>query len=152
MNPAKIIYIDGRGVSITKHTLKVKEDSFPVKTLSYRPVVVVPDRTPAGLIFLAGFALIIFGFIKISASGMMISETKSLAPAFFLFLGFIVLLGSLIAGFMSRERYAIQITTSSGVKNIVTHRTKEYITKIIHRLNTAVTENHEYYREIQQVA
>lgn len=142
MKPAKILYIDGQGVSVTRFTLKVKDRSYPVKTLSYRPVMLSPRRFPAMITFTIGLILITGGYVKaISPSALVGFEEKILLPFMAIYAGLVVMSLSLIAAFMTRERYALQITTSEGVKNVVVSRKKSHITKIIHKLNFAASQH-----------
>jgi hypothetical protein len=160
MNPTKILYIDGQGVSVTRFTLKVKNQSFPVKTLSYRPVMVTPRRLPAMIAFIVGLVLLTSGYVKaISPAHLIGFEERVLLPAAAIYVGLLIMGLSLLAAFMTRERYALQITTSEGVRNIVVSRKKSYIMKIVHRLHYAASLQHHHEKaaqereaEIQQVA
>ncbi len=148
MNPAKFLYIDKHGVSLTRHTLKVREKSFPVKIISYRPVILKAKKFPGIMTLLVGFILCTSGYLKAATA------VETGLPVMAVYAGLGMTAAGVLIFFLTRERYALQITTSAGVKNVVTSHDKEYIATIVHALDSTVAGNNmAFHRErMQQVA
>jgi len=143
MKASEFIYEDKQGVSLTRFALNVNDHSYRLKIMSYRPVVIGAQRLP-------GLTVVVLG-VLLSALGYGYAASLSLLsiPMFALYVGLAMILAGLTTFFMIRERYALQITTSAGVKNVLTSHNQEYIHNLIEKLNEAHSETNS---EMQQVA
>ncbi len=131
MRPAKLLYIDRHGISVTRFTLKVKHNAYPIKTISYRPVEWKPANFRIISVLILGLVLSASGYANAATNSVLTFSTVAL------FIGILLLPFALIALFLNQKRYALQISSSKGVKNIIVRRQKESILKIVQALDTA---------------
>ncbi len=155
MNASKIVYIDGNGVSVTRYCLKIKNHSYPLKEImKYNPVALSPKRFFGLLLTLLGIMIITMGYISAPASiGLteMVREHSFHPTMMGLYLGIIFILGGIIEMAAIRKRYALQIVTTEGIKNVVISQKKEYITRIIHILNIVIAnDDYAHHPSIQK--
>ncbi len=137
MDAIKTVYSDTQGISVTLNTLKVKEISYPLKEIiGYRPIA-VNAKGFYGFLFLIISILVTAGYAKLV--GIKISIGMVNIPVLSLCFGLCMALLALCV-VMFRKRYALQIITRKGVKNILVSHKKEYISKIIHSLNVAISD------------
>ena len=140
MAPDKVIYTDGRDVTVTDSTLMVRNTSYHLKGITKLSFWTIrPERWPAVLLLLFGITAAVLGFLgliptdmnMVTDEGVVSGNTLALWVGMSLALvGFLVLL-------FSRERYAVRIGTAEGEKNAVVSRKREYIAQIVDALHSA---------------
>ena len=66
MTPEKVIYTDGRDVTVTDSALKVKNTSYNLNGITKLTLWTIhPDRWPAIVLLLLGLAAAVLGFMKL---------------------------------------------------------------------------------------
>jgi hypothetical protein len=145
MIPDKIIYTDGRDVTVTDSTLKVRKHSYMINGITKLSMWTIrPERWPGILLVLLGLVAIFFGWLGYvppsmnmqTDNGIIDSNTLALwAGAGLLLIGILVLA-------LSRERYAVRIATAEGEKNAVVSHKREYIAQIVDAMNRAFNFGH----------
>lgn len=140
MTDDKVIYTDGRDVTVTDSTLKVKNTSYRLNGITKMSLWTIrPERWPAVLLMLLGAAAAVAGFLGLipatfdlqTDSGVVGSNTLAIWTGIALaVLGLLVLL-------FAREKYAVRIGTAEGEKNAIVSRRREYIEQIVDALHSA---------------
>ena len=146
MKASELIYADNQGVSLTRLALNIKSNSYCLKIISYRPVVIYAKRLPGLTVLVLGILLSALGY------GYAVSLPSLSIAALIMYVGFGMILFGLTTFFMIRERYALQITTSAGVKNVLTSKNQRYIHNLVEKLNAVSLETPVIFKSIQQVA
>ena len=140
MIPDKVIYTDGRDVTVTDSTLTVRNTSYQLKGITKLSFWTIrPERWPAVLLLLFGIAAVVVGFLGIVPADMNMMTDEGAVSGNTLALwvgGTLALIGLLILLF-SKERYAVRIGTAEGEKNAVVSRKREYIAQIVDALHSA---------------
>jgi hypothetical protein len=140
MTEDKVIYTDGRDVTVTDSTLKVKKTAYRINGITKLSMWTIrPDRWPAVLLMLLGIAGILCGWLGLipdqmnmqTDNGVISGDTLALWIGVALFV-----IGILILA-VSRERYAVRIATAEGEKNAIVSYKREYIAQIVDALNRA---------------
>jgi hypothetical protein len=142
MIPDKVLYTDGRGITVTDSTFQVKNMSYRLNGITKHGLLTIqPERLPG--IFLAGIGILLglFGMFKLIpntvVADIQINGTYYTANYVALWIGGGLLMLGLIAILIVRERYAVRIATAEGEKNAVVSNKKEYIAQIVNALNEA---------------
>lgn len=140
MTPDRVIYTDGRDVTVTDSELKVKNTSYHLRGITKLSFWTIrPDRWPGTLLLLLGLAAAVLGFLGLvpadmnmqTDAGVISSNTLALWGGLILaFIGLLVLM-------LSRERYAVRIGTAEGEKNAVVSRKREYVAQIVDAVHSA---------------
>lgn len=140
MEPDKVIYTDGRDVTVTDSALKVKNTSYQLNGITKLSFWTIrPDRWPGILLMVLGIAAAVLGYLNMvptdmsvqTDGGMVNSNTLALWGGVTLtVIGFLLLL-------FAREKYAVRIGTAEGEKNAVVSRKREYIAQIVDALHSA---------------
>ena len=145
MAPDKIIYTDGRDVTVTDSTLKVRKHSYMINGITKLSMWTIrPERWPGILLILLGLIALFFGWLGYVPSTMnlqtenWIIDSNTLA----LWVGAGLLLIGILALALSRERYAVRISTAEGEKNAVVSHKREYIAQIVDAMNRAFNFSH----------
>ncbi|HEU5146895.1 MAG TPA: DUF6232 family protein [Chryseosolibacter sp.] len=140
MTPDKVIYTDGRDVTVTDSTLKVKSTSYKLSGITNVMMRTIhPDRWPAVLLLLLGLVAAVLGFLNLvpadmslrTDNGVVDSNTLAIWVGIALALVGILLLASM------HDRYAVRIGTAEGEKNAVVSRKREYIAQIVDAIHNA---------------
>ena len=138
----RVLYTDGRQVTITDTIFQVRNMSYQLKGITKHGLhIVKPFRLPA-IILLAFGAFLLAGTMlgimpsnlisPVTILGVTLSSNAILIAAG----AAIVLVSVLIIGLL-RERYAVRIATAEGEKDVVVSKQKEYIAQILSALNRA---------------
>lgn len=140
MAPDKVIYTDGRDVTVTDSTLKVRNTSYHLKGITKLSFWTIrPERGPGVILMLFGIAAAVLGFLNIIPADMNMVTDEGVVSGNTLALwigGALALTGLLILLF-SKKRYAVRIGTAEGEKNAVVSRKREYIAQIVDALHSA---------------
>jgi hypothetical protein len=138
MIPDKIIYTDGRDVTVTDSTLKVKNTSYQINGITKLCMWTIhPDRWPGILLLLVGIGAAVCGYLGYIPPSINIKTDNGVISGNTLFLwGGVALavIGLLIVALM-RDRYAVRIATAEGEKNAIVSSKREYIQQIVDALN-----------------
>jgi hypothetical protein len=138
----KVIYTDGRDVTVTYSTLKVRKHEYIIRGITKHGLMILkPHRWPGLLLVAMGVVMAVFGILRIvpalGMQGAYINDAFVSSNTIALWTGLAVaLIGILIVGLM-RERYAVRIATAEGEKDAVVSHKKEYIAQIVDALNQA---------------
>ena len=140
MTTDKVIYTDGRDVTVTDSTLKVKSTSYKLSGVTKVMMRTIhPDRWPAILLLLLGLAAAVFGFLNMVPADMNLRTDNGVIDsntlAIWVGIG-LALIGILILASM-HDRYAVRIGTAEGEKNAVVSRKREYIAQIVDAIHNA---------------
>ncbi|MBL0742954.1 DUF6232 family protein [Chryseolinea lacunae] len=147
MIPDKVLYTDGRGITVTDSTFQVKNMSYRLNGITKHGLsTLAPERLPGILLVGMGILIGLFGLLKLIPSTMIedvqINGTFYTANYLALWIGAGLLLFGLIVMAIVRERYAVRIATAEGEKNAVVSNKKEYIAQIVNALNEAFHREH----------
>ena len=144
MIPDKVLYTDGRDVTVTESKLQVKNAQYELRGITkFGLFIRRPDRLPAFLLMIAGLLVAACGWLNLISPSFIgdvqVGDTFITANTLALWIGgTLVLLGIIIVAFM-KERYSVRISTAEGEKDAVVSSKKEYVTQIINALNRAIT-------------
>lgn len=140
MTPDRVIYTDGRDVTVTDSALKVKNTSYSLNGITKLSFWTIrPDRWPGILLLLLGLTAAVFGFLNLVPADMNVQTDDGLVSgnALALWIGIaLAVLGILILLF-ARERYAVRIGTAEGEKNAIVSSKREYIAQIVDAIHSA---------------
>jgi hypothetical protein len=142
MVPDKVIYTDGRGITITDSTFQVNKTSYRINGITKHGLMIIrPERLPGLLLLIVGFIVAIIGIVGLIPPSLIgsVEVGGKLVGANILALWTgvgVALLGLLILAVV-RERYAVRISTAEGEKNAVVSNKKEYIAQIVNALDNA---------------
>jgi hypothetical protein len=136
----KVIYTDGRDVTVTDSTLKVKNDAYKINGITrFSLWTIRPDRWPSVLLMLLGAAALVCGWLGLIPADMNMRTDRGIVSGNMLALwvgGALFLLGILILA-VTRERYAVRIATAEGEKNAFVSPKREYVAQIVDALDKA---------------
>lgn len=140
MTPDKVIYTDGRDVTVTDSTLKVKSTSYKLSGITNVMMRTIhPDRWPAILLLLLGLVAAVLGFLNLVPADMSLRTDNGVVDsntlAIWVGIG-LALIGILLLASM-HDRYAVRIGTAEGEKNAVVSRKREYIAQIVDAIHNA---------------
>lgn len=140
MTPDKVIYTDGRDVTVTDSTLKVKSTSYKLSGITKVMMRTIhPDRWPAILLLVLGLVAVVLGFMNLVPADMTLRTDSGVVDANTLAIWVgagLALIGILILASM-HDRYAVRIGTAEGEKNAVVSRKREYIAQIVDAIHNA---------------
>ena len=142
MIPDKVLYTDGRGITVTDSTFQVNKTSYQINGITKHGLFILrPERVPGMLLLIVGFLVAIVGILNLIPSSLIADvqikgETVN-ANVVALWAGAAVALIGLTILCVVRERYAVRISTAEGEKNAVVSNKKEYISQIVNALNDA---------------
>jgi len=142
----KILYTDGRGITVTDSTFQVKNTSYHLNGIIIHGILVMrPERVPGMLLLIVGFITAVIGILSLiptsvipamqTDDGYVTANTIAIWAG-----GALALIGLLVLAIV-RERYAVRIATPEGLKNAVVSDKKEYISQIVTALNEASGQN-----------
>lgn len=142
MKAENVLYTDGHDVTVTESMFQVKKKWYHLSGITKHTFMILqPDRLPCVILLLLGGVLEIIGAAHVIPSTWLpkvyvlnIWLTPNLMA---MGVGILFLLVGAIWMWLTKERYAVNITTAEGEKNVVVSERKEYITQIVHALNEA---------------
>jgi hypothetical protein len=138
----KVIYTDGRDVTVTDSTLKVKNTAYKINGITrFTLWTIRPDRWPGVLLMLLGVAALLCGWLGLIPADMNMRTDDGVVSSNMLAIWIgagLFLLGLLFLA-LTRERYAVRISTAEGDKNALVSNKREYVAQIVDALNKAFT-------------
>ncbi len=140
MKPDRVIYTDGRDVTVTDSAFKVKNASYNIKGITKLSFWTIhPDRWPGFLLMLLGITAAVCAYLGMFPSQMGVRTDNGVIPAntLWLWVGVFVALVGFIALILARDRYAVRIGTAEGEKNAIVSRKREYIAQIVDAIHSA---------------
>lgn len=146
MEPNKILYTDGRGITVTDSTFEVNKTSYRINGITKHGLMIIrPERLPGLLLLIVGFIVAMIGIVGLIPTSLIDSMQfgNELVSANIVAMwtgAGVALLGLLILAIV-RERYAVRIATAEGEKNAVVSDKKEYIAQIVNALDDAFHNN-----------
>jgi hypothetical protein len=145
MTPDKVIYTDGRDVTVTDSTLKVKNTSYNLNGITKLSFWTIrPDRWPGVLLLLLGLTAAVLGFLNMVPSDMNVRTDDGVLSgnSLALWVGIALAFIGLLMLMLARERYAVRIGTAEGEKNAVVSDKREYIAQIVDAIHNAFDLGH----------
>lgn len=145
MTPDKVIYTDGRDVTVTDSALKVKNTSYNlsgITKLSFRTIRA--ERWPGILLLVLGLAALAFGLFGTVPADMNVQTDDGTIGGDLLAVwgGIALSVTGLISLMVAHDRYAVRIGTAEGEKNAVVSRKREYIAQIVDAVHSAFDIGH----------
>jgi hypothetical protein len=153
MIPDKVLYTDGRGITVTDSTFQVNKTSYNIEGITKHGLFVLrPERLPGMLLLIVGFLVAVVGILNLIPSSFIgdtqiNGETVSVNNVAIWAGGALALIGLIILAVV-RERYAVRIATAEGEKDAVVSDKKEYISQIVNALNEAFSHHHVSERDL----
>jgi hypothetical protein len=143
MIPDKVLYTDGRGITVTDSTFQVNKMSYQLNGITNHGLLIMrPERLPGMLLLIVGFIVAVIGILSLIPAAfipdMQVNNNEIVSANIIAMWtgGALALIGLLILAIL-RERYAVRIATAEGEKNAVVSDKKEYISQIVNALNEA---------------
>lgn len=140
MTPDRVIYTDGRDVTVTDSALKVKNTSYNLNGITKLSFWTIrAERWPGILLLLFGLAAAVFGFLGMIPADMnMQTDNGTIASnTLAIWAGIGLAIIGLLSLMLAHDRYAVRIGTAEGEKNAVVSRKREYIAQIVDAINIA---------------
>jgi Family of unknown function (DUF6232) len=153
MIPDKVLYTDGRGITVTDSTFQVNKTSYNIEGITKHGLFVLrPERLPGMLLLIVGFLVAVVGILNLIPSSFIgdtqiNGETVSVNNVAIWAGGALAIIGLIILSIV-RERYAVRIATAEGEKDAVVSDKKEYISQIVNALNEAFSRYHVTERDL----
>lgn len=157
MMPDKVLYTDGRDITVTDSTFQVKKTAYKLNGITRHGLFVMrPERMPGMLLLIVGFIVAVIGILNLIppslVADMQVDGKSVTANTVAIWSGVgIALIGLLILAIV-KERYAVRIATAEGERNAVVSDKKEYIVQIVDALNEAFNRDHIYSVSQQDLA
>lgn len=147
MIPDKVLYTDGRGITVTDSTFQVNKTAYQINGITNHGLLVMrPERLPGMLLLIVGFIVAVIGILNLIPPtfipDMQIDNGYVTANTVAMWAGGSLSLIGLLILVIVRERYAVRIATAEGEKNAVVSDKKEYISQIVNALNEAFSHHH----------
>ena len=146
MLPDKVLYTDGRGITVTDSTFQVNKTSYQLNGIIKHGLLIIrPERSPGMLLLVVGFIVLVIGILSLIPPSfipaMEIKGEHVSANAVAMWAGGAIALIGVLVLLIVRERYAVRKATAEGEKNAVVSEKREYISQIVDALNEAFTLN-----------
>ncbi|HYG38382.1 MAG TPA: DUF6232 family protein [Cytophagales bacterium] len=141
MEPNKVIYTDGHGVTVTDENLRVKEKVYSLRGIIHHGLWTIhASKFPAILLIFIGLIALILGILEFVAPFFpdMMMNGNSISPNMVaIWAGAILMTIGILWLILSRDKYAVRISTAEGDKNAIVSSKKEYINQIVTAINDA---------------
>ena len=140
MIPEKVLYTDGRDVTVTDSTLKIKTTAYKLNGITNLSLwTIKPERWPGILLMLLGIASALAGWSAALPASLNIKTESGILDANILamWIGAALFVIGLLAIALGKERYAVRIATAEGEKNAIVSDRREYIAQIVDAVNKA---------------
>ena len=140
MKPDRVIYTDGREVTVTDSALKVRNTSYKLSGITKLSFWTIrPDRWPGVLLLLLGIGAATLGFLNIVPADMSVQTDQGVlnSNSLAVWVGIALAAVGILLLLMGHERYAVRIGTAEGEKNAVISRKREYIAQIVDAVHSA---------------
>jgi len=146
MIPDKVIYTDGRGITVTDSIFQVNKTSYRLNGITKHGLMIIrPERVPGLLLLIVGFIVAMIGILNLIPASliadMQFGDDLISANTVAMWSGAAVAVIGLLILAIVRERYAVRIATAEGEKNAVVSDKKEYISQIVTALDDAFNNN-----------
>jgi len=137
-----LYYTDGHQVTITDSGIKVKKTLYRLNGISRHGLSIIsPPRIPFLVFIGLGTCLFIMGAMNLVPSTwntyVHIFSFSFLVVSLLMTGGVVLVLTGIFIMLRVREKYAVQIITAEGEKNVVVSRSREYVIQIVDALNRA---------------
>jgi hypothetical protein len=136
----KVIYTDGRDVTVTDSILKVKNMEYRINGITKLGFWTIrANRWPGVLLVCLGLVLMACGWLNMLPATMNMETDRGIINinALALWTGAALMVIGLLVTVLVRERYAVRIATAEGEKNVIVSHKREYISQIVDALNSA---------------
>jgi TM2 domain-containing membrane protein YozV len=140
MIPEKVLYTDGRDVTVTDSTLKIKTTAYNLSGITNLSLwTIKPERWPGVLLMLLGLALAVAGWFGVVPDSVNIQTDNGIVTGnmLALWIGIALFVIGIVALSLGKERYAVRIATAEGEKNAIVSDKREYIAQIVDAVNKA---------------
>jgi|SRR5688500_17948769 len=140
MTPDKVIYTDGRDVTVTDSALKVKNTSYNLSGITKLSFwTIKPERWPAVLLLLLGLTAAVLGFLGMIPSDVSVTAEDGMVSSntLAIWVGLALAVLGLLLLLAARTKYAVRIGTAEGEKNAVVSQKREYIAQIVDAIHRA---------------
>ncbi len=144
METERVIYTDGHDVKVTSSRLIVRKSEYRLNGITgFRLFAIKANKAVPVVLILLGLAALVAGLMKVfpldamtpvNAGGKLIDINDIAA-----ILGGLFFLAGIILMIAVQDRYAVQITTAEGNKNVILSSKRDYVNQIIAALTTATT-------------
>ena len=138
-------YTDGKEVTVTDSTLRVRKHAYPLDRIYQHHISVSkPNRTPG--LFFVGLGLLSLtsgiGGSSFQFSGFSIHLfSLVLDPSTIqIILGTCLMVGGIVFMVAMKEKYAVHIVMGDEEKDVLVSKRKDYIMKVEDALNRALTD------------
>jgi hypothetical protein len=140
MTPDKVIYTDGRDVTVTDSALKVGHTSYKLNGITKLSFWTIrPERWPGVFLMLLGITAAVLGLMNLVPADMSVRTDNGIIAAntLALWVGTALAVVGILVLLFSRERYAVRIGTAEGEKNAIVSTKREYIAQIVDAVHSA---------------
>lgn len=141
----KVIYTDGRDVTITNSDFKVRNTMYKLNGIIKHGLTrLKANRIPGIILFILGGIMIKLGLMDFFPANwnVQLGDVLLLSNVAAAWIGVALALAGTIMIIAERERYAVRIATAEGEKDVVVSNKKEYVAQIVDALNEA-------YRQVE---
>ncbi len=144
METESVIYTDGHDVKVTSTKLISGKREYLLSGITaFRLQIIRANRAVPILLLLLGFAAIVAGLlhalppdlinpVNLSDKVLTINDLAAIAGAVIVLLGIIWMIAE-------HDRYAVQITTAEGNKDVIVSTKRDYADQIVTALGVALT-------------
>jgi hypothetical protein len=115
----KILYTDGRGITVTDSTFQVNKTSYQLNGIIKHGLLIIrPERSPGMLMLIVGFIVLVIGILSLIPvsiiPSMEIKGEQVTANTVAMWAGGALALIGILVLVIVRERYAVRIATAEG--------------------------------------
>lgn len=141
MEPNKVIYTDGHGVTVTDENLQVKEKVYSLRGIIHHGLWTIhAAKFPAILLIFIGLLALILGILEFVSPffpDIIINGESASSNLVSIWIGAVLMTIGILWLIVSKDKYAVRISTAEGDKNAIVSSKKEYINQIIAAINDA---------------
>jgi hypothetical protein len=150
MIPDNVLYTDGREVTVTESTFKVKNTSYQINGITKLGLwTIKPHRWPGVALMLAGITVLVCAYLNLIPQSVSLSMRDGVISGAELgwYAGGLLLIIGIVAIALGKQRYAVRISTAEGEKNAIVSEKREYIAQIVDALNRAFRVENNFHDE-----